>query len=354
LGRLSNLGISDFTIDCIELSPEMLERGHAAAECEGVADRMTFVEADLNSWTPAHAYDAVLSNQFLHHVVNLEHLFSELKRALRPHGSFIISDMIGRNGHRRWPEALRLVREFWRKLPPSYRVNHQLHCYEEMFEDWDCSIEGFEGVRAQDILPLLLEHFRFRFFFAFGNLIDPFVDRAFGPNFDPASEWDRVFIDEVHRKDEEELRLGRLKPTHMLAVAGTDFSGPPVFRNPLSPEFSVRMPGGHLAAGSSAPAVEVYVSDSWPRDPREELGLLCRRLSEHSGNVRNQTARLSWLERELEERTAWALRLDQEVERHTERTLVLEREVAERTIELELANHRPGLRGRLMRILSRL
>ncbi len=30
-----------------------------------------------------------------------------------PHGRFIVSDMIGRNGHMRWPEALAIVQEFW-------------------------------------------------------------------------------------------------------------------------------------------------------------------------------------------------------------------------------------------------
>ena len=46
---------------------------------------------------------------------------------------------------------------------------------------------SFEGIRAQDILPLLVERFTFDEFIGFGNVIDPFVDRSFGPNFDIAS-----------------------------------------------------------------------------------------------------------------------------------------------------------------------
>ena len=81
--------------------------------------------------------------------------------------------MIGRNGHQLWPEALEIVHEFWRQLPERYRYNRALKRYEELYENWDCSLESFEGIRAQDILPLLLEYFHFQLFVGCGNVIDP-------------------------------------------------------------------------------------------------------------------------------------------------------------------------------------
>jgi len=134
------------------------------------------------------------------------------------------------------------VHEYWRQLPPRYRYNRALKRYEELYENWDCSVESFEGIRAQDILPLLLEHFHFQFFFGCGNVIDPFVGRAFGHNFDPKQAWDREFIDRVHLRDEQEMAAGRIKPTHMLAVVGNDRDRPTAFMKPLSPKFCVRRP----------------------------------------------------------------------------------------------------------------
>ena len=122
--HLISKGRSDFVIDCLELNPAMIERGRAAAASQGVEEQIHFVEADFNQWAPAHEYDAVLANQALHHVLNLEGLFGQIKSCLKPRGSFLISDIIGRNGHLRWPEALDIVHEFWRKLPPSYRFQH--------------------------------------------------------------------------------------------------------------------------------------------------------------------------------------------------------------------------------------
>ena len=63
----------------------------------------------------------------------------------RPGGKFLISDMIGRNGHQRWPEALTIVHDFWRKLPPSYRFNRLVGYYEGN------SIESF-GIAPSRVL----------------------------------------------------------------------------------------------------------------------------------------------------------------------------------------------------------
>ena len=108
-------GCSDFMIDCVDLNPDMLERGRSTAAKQDVAPHINFLQADLNAWSAAHEYDLVIANQSLHHVLNLENLLGEIRRSLKVNGSFVISDIIGRNGHQRWPEALTLVREFWAK-----------------------------------------------------------------------------------------------------------------------------------------------------------------------------------------------------------------------------------------------
>ncbi|MES1260649.1 MAG: class I SAM-dependent methyltransferase [Acidobacteriota bacterium] len=235
-------GARDFVIDCLDLNEDMLGRGVRAAADQGVGAHVRPVQGDFNAWQPCFAYDAILANQALHHVVQLEALFDACRGALTPAGLFVVSDMIGRNGHRRWPEALGLVEQFWSELPESYRYNRQLRRQESGYPDWDCSVEGFEGIRSQDILPLLLHHFRFRFFYAFANVIDPYIDRGFGPNFDVNSERDRAFIDRVHACDQREMRAGRVKPTHMLAVLGREETGDLVCLDGRTPEFCVRWP----------------------------------------------------------------------------------------------------------------
>ncbi len=310
--HLRSTGRANFIIDCVDMNPTMLERGRKNAAAKEVAGCLDFLPADLNQWAPAHEYDAVLANQTLHHVVELESLMGKIKSCLKPEGSFIVSDIIGRNGHQRWPEALRIVHEFWRKLPPSYRFNQLLQRYEELYENWDSSAEGFEGIRCQDILPLLIDHFQFKFFFAFANIIEPFVDRAFGPNFNASAPWDQEFISRVHERDEQEILSGRIKPTHLLAVMSKHPVGDMIYSEPLTPRFCLR-DSADLRESSDDPRPGAYDWHFWPHDPRTELEIACDRLARAPEEVKKQTARVLQLEKELEERTAWALELDKQV-----------------------------------------
>jgi SAM-dependent methyltransferase len=239
--ELLERGCDYFVIECLELNPIMLERGAANARETGVERHVVGVEADFNRWEPDGTYDGVLANQAMHHVVELEALFDAIRNALAPSGRFVTSDMIGRNGHQRWPEARRIVDELWSELPPHYRYHHTLRRQEDEFLDWDCSQEGFEGIRAQDVLPLLVDRFHFETFLGFGNVIDVFIDRGFGPNFDPDGAWDLEFIDRVHARDIAGLRSGELKPTHLMAVMRTvPVAGGPRVWDGLTPEFCVR------------------------------------------------------------------------------------------------------------------
>jgi 2-polyprenyl-3-methyl-5-hydroxy-6-metoxy-1,4-benzoquinol methylase len=240
--QLHRTGLRDFSITCMDISRAMLDRGKTLAAQSNVSDLIEFRCEDVNVWRPQESYHAVIANQSLHHVLDLEHLLDAVRDAIGTEGVFLASDIIGRNGHMRWPEALSIVQEFWQALPRRKRFNLQLERYEKNFLDWDCSAETFEGIRAQDILPLLIARFHFEFFFGYANVIDPFIDRSFGFHSDPSETADREFIDRVHARDEAEIQAGRLKPTHMLAKMSQRFHVESKHRRGLSPASCVRDP----------------------------------------------------------------------------------------------------------------
>lgn len=243
---LLNDGLRGFHFECVDINPSVLQSGIQKSSELGIDKWISFREFDVNSWNPQRRYAAVMAIQCLHHFIELEALFGKIRQVLEPGGYFLVDDMIGRNGHRRWPEALRIVHRLWSELPEKYKYNRGTGVVEREFENADASTIGFEGVRAQDILPLLLMHFRFEVFLGFANLIDPFIDRAFGPNFDVDSSWDRSFIDRVHALDMKLMEEGTLKPTHMYAVMGVNQRSPArVYRN-LTPEACVRWPLSRL------------------------------------------------------------------------------------------------------------
>lgn len=241
-GRLADQGLENLELVLLELNEAMLERALATAAELGIADRVRVQATDLNTWLATETADIYLAVQSLHHVVELEHLYDEVARTLDPDGVLLVNDMIGRNGHVRWPEAAAIVRGIWDLMPERYRHNHYSGEIDHEYPDWDCSGEGFEGVRAQDVLPLLLERFHPERYVTFANVMDPFVDRVYGPNFDLSRTDDVRFIDTVARLDDGLLDLGVVTPTHLVA----SFRSQPVpcrYPRGRSPELTVRVPG---------------------------------------------------------------------------------------------------------------
>lgn len=230
-----------------DLSPILVERATAAASEAGLGDLLSFQVLDLNGSFPfPEGLAGIMVNHALHHFVELEHIFAEIDRLLHPEGTFVTFDMIGRNGHMRWPETLALTREIWSGLPARYKWNHQRSQLFEEFDNWDCSVEGFEGIRAQDILPELLKRFRFESFVANLGLADVFMSPGFGPNFDPSEPRDAAFLDEVQRVEDTLIAQGVIKPIQMFAAMRTFRSAtcPPVPRvfRAETPERSLRRP----------------------------------------------------------------------------------------------------------------
>lgn len=246
--KLQETGLTNFRFRCLELNPKMIERGRAQALSQNLRPFVEFEQTNLEEWTADRAYSVVMANHSLHHIVGIERIFDEIQTAIGEDGSFLVNDMIGRNGHMMWPEALERVDAIWETMPDRYKFNHFLRRFEEKFENWDCSTEHNEGIRAQDILPLAMERFGFDLFCPFAGFIDVFIGRTFGRNFDADRKEDRRFIDELAEMDELDLHLGKITPTHMLAVMrGYPIDAPRIYRH-WSPEFCVRDPGrGSLA-----------------------------------------------------------------------------------------------------------
>ena len=215
---LRDRGLTNFRFQCLDINPNMLQRGREAAVEEHLAGEFEFLEEDVGHWQPARPVAIVMAHHSLHHMVALEEVFSSVKVAIGKDGYFLTCDMVGRNGHMRWPEALEIIQGIWQTMPDRYKYNHQLKRFEQMFVNWDCSQEGFEGVRAQDILPLLVRNFYFEGIVAFGNLPDIFVDRSFGHNFDPQNPEDIEFIDRIAALNDRLIDEEVIKPTQIIAA----------------------------------------------------------------------------------------------------------------------------------------
>jgi hypothetical protein len=248
--RLLGRGRSNFRITCVEPNPHRLAGGHQFARRHGVLPWLGFAAVEPLRWQPAGPVSAYYASDCLTRLAEPELLLDRIQATLQREGLLVAQERIGRNRHSLWPEVAAVVARLWRELPERYRYDHTARRLDPSFANPERGRDEDDGARAQDLLPALLERFHFQAFVAYGSVIDPFVDRAFGPNFDPHRAVDRGFIDELAVLDEAAIDIGILKPTHMIAALRREPVEPRRFYRHRSPEFCVRHPGP--AAGRQA------------------------------------------------------------------------------------------------------
>ncbi len=227
LGR----GLTNFQFVCADISPILLRNLTGAIEREGLTHYFVPLQADLNKIEIDGCFDMIMANHALHHIEGLERLFEYSVKHLAPHGIFATCDVIGRNGHLRWPETAAVLTALWPMLRTEQRFHAQLKRVSDQFIDHDCSNEGFEGIRAQNILPLLLKYMKPYKFFAAGGFIDLIVDRGFGHGYDVGREDDVRFIRFLAELNEIMLDAGTVKPTWMMAYFTAEDRGETYYRD---------------------------------------------------------------------------------------------------------------------------
>lgn len=215
--KLIDNGITDFEIIATDISDVLLGRMTENVKKKNLEKYIIPQRVDLNKIGLDGYFDTMMAHHSLHHIVELEILFNYCKEHLLDGGVFATNDMIGRNGHRRWPETAFILRHLWPTLSEGKRYNAQLKTLNEKFTDHDCSVDGFEGIRAQDILPLLIERFEPRRFFGTGGFIDLLVDRGYGQSWDMSDEVDISTLKFLAELNEILLDTGVVKPTIMMA-----------------------------------------------------------------------------------------------------------------------------------------
>ena len=105
-------------IEGIDVSTGAVEQAEEATRAAGLGDQIEYRVADLDSVTlDKNSYDVVVAQMSVHHVAELEHLFDQVGRSLRPGGVFVLNEYVGPT---RW--QLQASR-FWALLPqPSTKL----------------------------------------------------------------------------------------------------------------------------------------------------------------------------------------------------------------------------------------
>jgi SAM-dependent methyltransferase len=235
--ELRNMGLSNVQFHCIGSDAEAMQRGEAEVSRQALAKRFRFETVDLGRWRARQRYPLAMVRHALHRQPGLEWLLDAVADALEPGGEFVVSDVIGRNGHRLWREARKAFEPLWHDLPDALRLDRITGQVLHDYPDINASADQNNGLRAAHVLPLLEDRFRFKLFAPYANLVMALLGRRFGPNFNEDDDVHRNHLQQVHMRDRKGLLQGEFAPTRLLAVCTTDSSVTrELMDKPLTPE----------------------------------------------------------------------------------------------------------------------
>jgi len=223
-------------IECLDLNPQLMAQARQDATGAGLSACMGFTVGDCNQGLPAGPFDVIIVNQFFHHIEDIETVCARLGQIMAPDGLLMSCDVVGRNGHVLWPAVDAKVQAYWTQLAPGQRMDRYYGRATPRYLSVDHAAYSNEGVRAQDIVRCLGEHFDFEVFLTFGGAIIPFVERRIGFNFDPASPVDAAFIERVAQDDRVAIANGDYPASNMIAVLRHRGAVKHAHYDPVSPQ----------------------------------------------------------------------------------------------------------------------
>ena len=198
-GLFKRLDAVDISPSAIDAFREQVVRLGLDVEVEGRVGDLNFIEL------PEETYDFVLAVSSLHHLINLEHLFEQIRRALKPGGLFLTYDFCGPSAWQ-WPDATldevnRIVDEARNRFPGLvlYRVRRPNPVVVR-------NHSPFESVRSSELPALLGSGFEPVREVLTGRLL--FVLLHYGVEMDDweepmLKEWLREVIAREERLDDE-------------------------------------------------------------------------------------------------------------------------------------------------------
>ena len=161
-----------------EYSEECVAAANQTVRDLGLADKISFFQADLNKSTfpPDQRFDAILNEAGLHHIQNLEHLMAQCRQVCKPHTVFINHEYIGPNHHQWTAKQLGYINHILSILPPELRrsLTNPGAIHEKkapLSKAKILLIDPTEGVRSQDILQVMKERFVISDYKPFGGSI---------------------------------------------------------------------------------------------------------------------------------------------------------------------------------------
>lgn len=212
--------------DAHDISAGAIEKARQAAADAGMGDKIEYYVTDLNQLTlPANTYDAVFIISAAHHILNLENLFLQCQKALKPGAMLFLDEYIGPSRFQSSPFSVGIINRVLAILPPRYRLNliHNdgrtndsfVPPTPEIFEQNDPS----EAIRSTEIMGTLKHCFEIVEFRPYGGAILHMLFSGIMGNFDEHNETDVALLHILTAFEETLEKTGSIESDFAAIVA---------------------------------------------------------------------------------------------------------------------------------------
>ena len=197
------VNICDSVMAPAKISKEIEEKSIEIAKClsekESLSTCINYQVADINEIVLSeNKYDIVFVGSALHHLSNLEHIFEEIRKSLKPNGFFIFNEFVGPSQFQWTEKQLKIMNEILEIIPDKYKVDVTSGRLKEQI----CrSSIGYmnendpsEAIRSNEIIPLVRKYFDIEERVDYGGTIMHMLLHAIVSNFNPSKEEDVAIL----------------------------------------------------------------------------------------------------------------------------------------------------------------
>jgi ubiquinone/menaquinone biosynthesis C-methylase UbiE len=157
------MGACEF-IDAIDIAPGAIEEARKMATLSGLSG-INYAVANLNALDlDAKAYSVAFASSSIHHVINLEQLFANVAKCLKPGGLFIMLEYVGASQFQFSDKVVQIINDILALLPLACRqrfsnAGEYVTKFERTAIEYMNVMDPSEAIRSAEILPLLAKTF---------------------------------------------------------------------------------------------------------------------------------------------------------------------------------------------------
>ena len=208
----------------VDAASDALRRAEELAPREGPS-AFSYRGMDLNILRlEAEQYDVIFGVNSVHHVENLEQLFIEARRALKPGGYLHLNEYVGPSRFQWTERQLDAVNGLLMVLPERYRIDLKdtrtvkTRLGRPTVEQIK-AIDPSEAVRSAEIVRVLRGYFELIDVKEYGGtILHPLLDSIAG-NFDPEKAEDRTWIEWLFQAEDALLAAGDVSSDFVVVIA---------------------------------------------------------------------------------------------------------------------------------------